>query len=303
MDIVRQLIGRRKMLIGISGKIGTGKDTVGAIIQYLVWKKQVEEGKSTLLNYTLQDFINGRGAKTEWEIKKYAFKLKQIVALLTGCKVEDLENQEFKNQLLADNWIKKEIATSQQLFRTYNEENKPLEYAESMNWKQSTFNSKDRANGEWYRDTIQFTYRELLQKIGTEAMRDFIHENVWVNALFADYKPKYMVSSFPPPATQEEYVTQQGYPNWIITDMRFENEARAIKQRTGLLIRVERTPFTVHHSKTGEAHDLSRDAFTEHPSETALDNYHGFDCTVFNNGTIEDLVKNVETLLRDEGII
>jgi hypothetical protein len=147
------------------------------------------------------------------------------------------------------------------------------------------------------------TYRKLLQLVGTDAMRDVIHENVWVNALFADYKPKYMVSSFPPPATEKDYVSQQGYPNWIITDMRFPNEARAIKQRGGLLIRVERTPFTVHHSKTGEAHDLSREAFTEHPSETGLDNYHGFDCTVFNNGTIDDLVKSVETLLKDEGII
>jgi hypothetical protein len=31
--------------------------------------------------------------------------------------------------------------------------------------------------------------RELLQKLGTEAMRDGLHTNVWVNALFSDYVP------------------------------------------------------------------------------------------------------------------
>jgi len=251
------------MLIGISGKIGTGKDTIGAIIRYLVWKKEVEAGDITGLYHTLQDFIDGRGAPSGWEIKKFAGKLKEIVALLTGCKVSDLESQEFKAKYLSEEWVK----------------------------------GSERTCGGIP------TYRWLLQKIGTEALRDMIHENVWVNALFADYKPKYFPSSFPPAATQEEYITQQGYPNWIITDMRFPNEAEAIRERTGLLLRVERIPFTVHHSKTGEAHDLSREAFTEHPSETGLDNYHGFDYTILNNGTIDDLVKNVETILRAEGII
>jgi hypothetical protein len=29
--------------------------------------------------------------------------------------------------------------------------------------------------------------RKLLQKLGTEAMRDGLHTNVWCNALFSDY--------------------------------------------------------------------------------------------------------------------
>jgi len=230
-------------LIGISGKIGVGKDTVGAIIQYLT-----SENKKL---YTFNDWLDrvttyNSDPKTDWKIKKYAGKLKQIVALLTGCKVEDLESADFKNEPLGSGW---EGGTN---------------------------------------ITAMSTYRKLLQLVGTDAMRDVIHENVWVNALFADYKPKYMVSSFPPPATQEEYITQQGYPNWIITDMRFPNEAKAIKQRGGLLIRVER-PGSLSQS--------------DHPSEIALDNYHGFDYTILNNGTIDDLVKNVETILREGGII
>jgi hypothetical protein len=39
-------------------------------------------------------------------------------------------------------------------------------------------------NPEW-----GMTYREFLQNLGTEAMRDGLHTNVWVNALFADYVP------------------------------------------------------------------------------------------------------------------
>lgn len=256
------------MLIGISGKIGTGKDTIGQIIQYLTIGHEGLTVEEFIDHYKKTGiYLCDDTKKSNWEIKKFAGKLKQIVALLTGCTVEDLESQEFKSKPLSEDWV----------------------------------NGSERVSNDIP------TYRWLLQRLGTEVMRDMVHENVWVNALFADYKltadPKVSEFLAAEGLPQSMNGGKADYPNWIITDMRFENEARAIKQRGGLLIRVERTPFTVHHSKTGERHDLSREAFTEHPSETALDNYHGFDCTVFNNGTIEDLVNSVRTLLKDEGII
>ena len=40
------------MIISISGKINSGKDTVAAIIQYLIWKNKVEKGeKIAEINY------------------------------------------------------------------------------------------------------------------------------------------------------------------------------------------------------------------------------------------------------------
>lgn len=62
-------------LISITGAIGSGKDTVAELIQ--------------------------KHSPVKFENKKFAEKLKQMVAVLTGCSREDLEDQDFKNQIAA----------------------------------------------------------------------------------------------------------------------------------------------------------------------------------------------------------
>ena len=103
------------MIIGINGKIGSGKDTIGEIIQGLC--------------------LTNKGQV--FEIKKFAGKLKLIGSILCGTPVENFEDQEFKKQPMSLEW--------------------------------------------------EMTYREFLQKLGTEAMRNGLHTNVWCNALFSDY--------------------------------------------------------------------------------------------------------------------
>ena len=127
------------------------------------------------------------------------------------------------------------------------------------------------------------TYREFLQKLGTEAMRNGLHTNVWVNALFANYNAigyKYKDC---------DYKVIQGkweYPNWIITDMRFPNEMEAVVEKNGITIRVNRPGISL----------------LDHPSETSLDNAE-FDYTIVNDSTIEDLVIKVREILVKEKII
>jgi dephospho-CoA kinase len=41
----------------------------------------------------------------------------------------------------------------------------------------------------------------------------------------------------------------------------------------------------------------------EHVSETALDDFNGWDYVIENNGTIEELIGQVRTILEKEGII
>src|SRR5574343_1531254 len=89
------------MIIGISGKIGSGKDTVGKIIQYLT--------SDYYTNKTFQRFLEKENSDfgppiTDWQIKKFAEYPKNIVCLLTGCNRDDLENQDFKNQELGEEW-------------------------------------------------------------------------------------------------------------------------------------------------------------------------------------------------------
>ena len=220
------------MILGISGRIGSGKDTVGNIIQ--------------MLALTNDPTVN-------WEIKKYAGKLKEIASILTGATLEQLEDQDFKKREMGPEW--------------------------------------------------GITYRELLQKVGTEAMRNVIHENVWVNALMADYNNGASIEIKDVNATFmgakiESVKVKQEESNWIITDMRFPNEMDAVKAKGGITIRVNRPYSTT--GGNGIPATFSQTQF--HPSETALDN-HEFDYVIDNNGSISDLIDKVRTILTQEKLI
>lgn len=103
--------------------------------------------------------------------------------------------------------------------------------------------------------------RRLLQVFGTDVGRKMFGENVWIDMAFKGIQP-------------EERV--------VIADVRFPNEAEAIKQRGGKVIRVNRH----NHS-----------AVNTHKSEIAMDNYM-FDHVLYNDGTLDELADNVFMLMR-----
>ena len=262
-------------LIGISGKIGSGKDTVGKIIQYLVWKSRVEKGELPLSVYSFSDFARetsfGKN-QSGYEIKKFADKLKDFVCMLIGCTREQLEDQDFKNRELPEEWDK---------FAFYRENTrKPLRIYSSREEAEKDVQIFKGGKVE----ILKMTPRLLLQIIGTECIRDKVHPNAWVNALFADYKSGGFVN------VSKNVGVLGNFPNWIITDMRFPNELEAVKSRGGITIRVSRTG--IH---TPKIEDL-------HPSETALDNCE-FDYHIDNNSSIEDLIHTVSLILKREKII
>lgn len=285
------------MIIATSGKISSGKDTVADIIQYLIDIDSLSDGPSKSqykLEYDawkLSHTAERKANCTGWEIKKFAGKLKQIVSLLTGCSVEDLESQEFKNRQLPEYWSIKH--------HNWIWEDELKKYAQLENMSIEEYLSKGNheylgeENGrKIYRSKFldkNLTYREMLQKIGTEAMRNNIHKNVWVNALFADYyRNKKHGDHFINKKTTP--INVGALPNWIITDVRFPNEAEAVKERSGILIRLRRDLCT----------DLN---LANHPSETSLDNYEGFNYVIDNNGSIEELIEKVKQILITEKII
>ena len=84
-------------LIGINAKTRGGKDLVGNIIQYLTHCKSD--------NTTWEEWITLKHTKMcDWQIHKYADKLKDIVCLLIGCTREQLEDQKFKETELGEEW-------------------------------------------------------------------------------------------------------------------------------------------------------------------------------------------------------
>jgi hypothetical protein len=99
--------------------------------------------------------------------------------------------------------------------------------------------------------------RRLLQTTG-EAGRQGIDEYLWVAMTLSQIKDPY-----------------EG--RYVITDVRFPNEAAAITAQGGQIWRIERPGV---------------DAVNDHVSETALDAWV-FEETIINDGTIEDLKKKI----------
>ena len=266
------------MIISISGKINSGKDTVGGIINYFKWKSLVEKGEVKTLNWILQDFLEGRPS-SYFEIKKFAEKLKQITCILLGCTREQLEDREFKEEELGVEWW----YFKEKNLDSYGHTKVP--FAQVHNYDE---------------ELVKLTPRKILQLLGTEAGREVIHPQIWVNALMAEYKlddgrviediseenKVNYPTGFAP--TKQMYFREPRYPNWIITDTRFPNELQAVKDKGGITIKVVRP----------ETDYLAGD----HASETALDKSK-FDYVIVNDGTMDDLVKKIEKILIGEGII
>ena len=274
------------MIIGISGHKGSGKDEIGKIIQYLI---SINKDRPADGVWTYNNYIN----TSNWQIKKFADTLKDIICLLTGCTREQLEDEDFKNSKLPDEWIRYGYADG---FFKYYKDGKEETKMNNVQCDKERYELEYRTNWQTaYK--IHPTYRDLLQYLGTDLFRNQLHENVWVNSLMSKYKPKVCSGvTLCALAGKLEISCNEcpEYPNWIITDVRFPNELEAIKKHNGLTIRINRDSVL----RTGKVFDTDN-----HESETALDNYQGFDYVIDNNGTIEELKEVVKDILIKEHLI
>lgn len=280
------------MLIGVSGKINSGKDTVGKIANIILSAPHfTDEAVESLLPKEVYN--------QKYKIKKFADKLKDIVCLLIGCTREQLEDREFKEKELEEEWwYYKALYPSDNNRLVQYEGN--LSKATSQHWT-----------------LIKLTPRLLLQLLGTEAGREIIHPNIWVNALMSEYKPVDRRT------IQDPDDSNISLPNWIITDMRFPNEVKAVKDKGGITIRINRNKKPIRCNNcmnTYEEDDLinigedyvpscpkcNTDNYLmedyidiEHESEKALDNAE-FDYVINNNGSMLELIQKVREILIKE---
>lgn len=238
------------MIIGIHGKKQSGKDTVGNIIKQLIRYE----------NY---------------QIKKFADTLKDIVCILTDCTRDDLEQSEFKNKKLGAEW-RKWLVWNDFTFEDiiFENEKKANDICTAL---YGNYNTESYKQDGYIRDVL-YTYREMLQRLGTDIFREHFHPNTWINALMSKYKPQSRAFE------DECYSKNVEYPNWIITDVRFPNEVKAIKDRNGLIIKIDRPTINNLTDK--------------HESEIALDKYKDWDYIINNNSTIEELEKNVKKFIK-----
>lgn len=276
------------MIIGISGKKQSGKDTVCKIIQYLM---MIKNNNSTS---DPQEFIyyyinnNENVVSSGWQRKLFADKLKDIVCLLINCNREQLEDNEFKETPLGEKWrIFYFIAIFSDKTKSINPRITRLYLSEEEAWNSDNNYACYKGAETMYKLVNELlTPRKLLQLTGTECGRNIIHPNIWVNALMSGYKSiggygqaKLTKGGIVPANPEFEIIDV--YPNWIITDVRFPNELKTIEDRGGLVIRINNPRI------------ISTDT---HLSETSLDN-HTFGTTLTNDDTIETLINRTRRIL------
>ena len=114
---------------------------------------------------------------------------------------------------------------------------------------------------EWLNN---ITVRELMQKFG-EAGRDKIMPDFWIRCTLRNYSPDKLM---------------------IISDVRYQNEVKAIKDLGGIIIRINRP----------------NSPKSNHISEIDLDNYDDWDYVIDNSGTLEDLFNKCKDLCISLGL-
>jgi hypothetical protein len=104
--------------------------------------------------------------------------------------------------------------------------------------------------------------RQLLQRLGTEAGRKVLGENIWIETALRGY-------------------TSHSAPV-VITDVRFDNEAQAVVNAGGHVIKIERPGYARVNS---------------HVSDAGIDPAL-LSATIVNDGTVKDLHSNIIAFVR-----
>jgi hypothetical protein len=137
----------------------------------------------------------------------------------------------------------------------------------------------------WWAERLNMpdlTPRWVLQYWGTEVCRRAFHDDIWIASL--------------------EHKLQASGDNIVISDCRFPNEIASIRRAGGQVIWVKRgeLPIWYHLAvKANEGDVTSQKMLVDigvHVSETAWVGTD-FDAVVDNNGTVEDLYKQITRLI------
>jgi len=121
----------------------------------------------------------------------------------------------------------------------------------------------------------------VLESLNNNSPRSFLIE---LGNLYRKYRPSFWVDIV------LSKIKENPDKKYMITDVRYPNEAEALKSVGGIIVRLER-----HPSRDFLVDDKTKQSI----SETALDNYQGFDFVLSggNNAVMDDL-KHFWTLIK-----
>lgn len=104
-----------------------------------------------------------------------------------------------------------------------------------------------------------------------------------------------------------DFLALNGQRPIVVTDVRFEDEAEALKKMGAVLVRIERSEGLrmagrdARPTRDAGAFGPCASGIPGHVSETDLDDYGvggGWDYVILNNGPVKDLYGNLEKVLR-----
>ena len=139
---------------------------------------------------------------------------------------------------------------------------------------------------EWWAERLQMphlTPRWILQHWGTEVCRQHFHDDIWIAAL------------------QSRLARRSDHT--VISDVRFPNEIKAIKEQGGKIVWIQRGQLPSWHIMAAKANAGDLYAQTKlkelgvHASETSWVGTN-FDSILDNNGSIESLYTQLKNLLQ-----
>ena len=152
--------------------------------------------------------------------------------------------------------------------------------ASMFNWDRDMLEGRGESSRHWREQPDKFwserfgravSPRTILQQFGTEVMRGQMYDGIWVDSCIGRYKGE----------------------NTVISDTRFPNEIKRIKECGGIILLVKRFQdpdwFTSYVEGNIEPKGIHSSEYAWAKSE--------FDFTIENNGSLEELNEKVDSFI------
>ena len=161
--------------------------------------------------------------------------------------------------------------------------------AEMFRWPRHLLEGDTQASRDWREQPDKFwsqefgkdfTPRYALQLMGTEVGREVFHEDFWIIRL-------------------KKFMDDNPNQNFVITDVRFQNEIQFVHSMNGILVEVQRgvTPHWYEIASKANRGDYKAEEFMLKQSGIHESEWRwiggSIDHTIQNDGSLEDLKNNL----------
>lgn len=230
-------------IIAIQGNKWSGKDETAKMLQYLLSTPKLFH------QYFL--YKNFRWFKKKYKIVRYADKMKEMLAILFNVNVQNFENREFKEQYYVD-------FNSLKLIHIDNIDT----FKDKILTNSSFVKEIKKSNINITRDYF-LSIRQILQYFGTEIMRYYFGDKLWILATLNNKNE-----------------------NIIISDQRFIIENETTKKLNAFIIHIVRPGC----EKGTHSSEVELEKLYQNKAYTYLIN---------NDGTLKDLFNNCKKLVQN----